>query len=283
MLRVELEANANAIPTGIGPEWLPTFCHGLAQGYTYQDEHRLSDGTSLLEIAPSKGILRGSLAALPLSELACGMLHVAFCLMLRGQGMFDAHAAVACFEEHALVLLGDAGAGKTTTLLSLLAAGATYLGDDRVLLREGSRDIQLLGYPRDFHVSPDTLRAHPRLRAHPALPTLDGKSRLDPGAAFPDRFQASFEGKITLLAPSVQPGTVTQLRPLAPAEALGRLLGASATVALEVLPARERQLALLTRLANTAPAYELRLGSDVLLEPGRAGTRLLELVRSGRD
>src|SRR5205085_5847271 len=119
--------------------------------------HQLFDGSSLLDIDASRGLLRGALKAPPLSELASGMLHVALCLLLREHGLFDAHAAVACLEDRALFVTGDAGSGKTTTLLALLRAGATYLGDDRVLLRNAPAGVELLGYPRDFHLTLETL------------------------------------------------------------------------------------------------------------------------------
>jgi len=207
------------------------------------------------------------------------MLQVAFCLLLREQGLFDAHAAVACMGDRALFVIGDAGSGKTTTLLALLQAGATYLGDDRVLLRSAPAGVELLGYPRDFHLTQQTLLAYPQLQVEGDAPaTIDGKLRLDPRSAFPERFRVAFQGNITLLLPTIQAQAATTLVPLGAADALGGLLTSSATVALEVLPHREAQLALLTRLANTASAFELRLGRDLLSTPEAGGTRLVELI-----
>ena len=278
---VRIELTTSRTPTSLtqAEGWEPSFCHGLAQGYSLGGRHRLSDGSSLLEIDPSRGLLRGSLHAPPLRELASGMLHVAFCLLLREHGLFDAHAAVACVDDRALLVMGDAGSGKTTTLLALLLAGATYLGDDRVLLRSAPAGVELLGYPRDFHLTQETLRVHPQLHLDDDAPAaIDGKLRLDPRRAFPERFRAAFQGNITLLLPAIHAQSATTLVPLGAADALGGLLTSSATVALEVLPHRQAQLALLTRLANTASAFELRLGQDLLSTPEVGGARLVELI-----
>lgn len=275
MLRLELTtARSNETLSAASYEWTPTFCHGLAQGYSSEDRYQLMGGQAAVEIEPRLGRLRARLRA-PVTELANGMLHVGFCLLLRELGLFDVHAAVACWRGHAFVVLGDAGAGKTTTLLGLMAAGASYLGDDRVLLREHEGGVELLGYPRDFHVAAATLRAHPELAGELVPATIDGKLRVAPRAAFPERFQQHFTGPVTLLAPRIGTADDTSFTALGRADAFGLLLAASASVALEVLPHRVAQLELLRRLANAARAVELRLGRDFLEEPARAGEQTL--------
>lgn len=273
--QLTLELSPAATIPGIAEdEWTPTFCHGLAQGYTRGDEHLLSDGGSLVEVRPRSGQLQATVRV-PVTELASGMLHVGFCLLLREYGVFDAHAATALWKHRTLVVLGDAGAGKTTTLLGLMAAGASYLGDDRVLIRSYAGGVELLGYPRDFHLAPQTLRAHSYLGDRPAA-AIDGKVRVAPRRAFPGRFSTRAAGPVVFLAPRVVDQATTSLARLDSAEAFGLLLAASAGVALEVLPHRSQQLELLRQLASGSTAVELRLGRDFLEQPARAGARVLE-------
>jgi len=48
------------------------------------------------------------------------------------------HAGVVAVGEHALLITGAAGAGKTTQALEMIALGAELIADDRVLARPGS-------------------------------------------------------------------------------------------------------------------------------------------------
>lgn len=276
-LKIVLEASSGRRPFQVESGWTPTFCHGLAQGYTGYARHLLTDGVSWVEVAPREARLSGQVAV-PVTEVPSGMLHVAFCILLRERGVFEIHAAVACVRDKALVIIGDAGAGKTTTLLALLRAGASFLGDDRALVRASDDDVELLAYPREFHVTPRTLRAFPELDDGATPASIDGKFRINARERNQDLFRRSFKGELILLAPLVCSAATTCVSRLPVADALGRLLGASASVALEVLPHRDEQLQLLTRLANSAVAYEVQLGADMLSNPEHAARRLLVML-----
>jgi hypothetical protein len=238
----------------------------------------LLDGESCIEIEPAGSRMSGELFEPQRSTLTSAMQHVALSLLLRERGIFDLHAASAYIDGQALVIVGDAGAGKTSTLLALLSAGAEYMGDDRLLMRGTSSGIELLAYPREFHISPKTLEFYPHLIPSDAQPALDGKTRVSPLRAWPERLRRRCSGRATLLAPRIVECAATSIRRLSAADALGLLLASSATVAVEVLPYRTAQLALLARLANDATAFELLLGSDFLTEPARAANRLLSLL-----
>jgi hypothetical protein len=280
-LTIDLRAMDQVAP-GLDEEgWDPSFCHGLAQGYSREARHRLTDGQSLLEIDPPAGRMMGWLRGPPVSELARGMQHVSFCLLLRERGLFDAHAAVACRADRAVLLLGDAGSGKTTTLLALLSAGGSYLGDDRVLLRRASSGVELLGYPRDFHLAPQTLAAHRHAEEGGSLAAIDGKWRVDAERAWPGRFLPRFQGGLWLVSPLVGEAADTTCSPLSRADAFGLLLSASASVALAGVTRRDEHLALLSDLASSAiAAAQVTLGRDVLLDPRRAGERLWALLEA---
>lgn len=274
-LLLELRATSERERPPDSSGWTPTFCYGRAQGYSAPGKHRLSDGKSWIDVDAARSRLSGVLFEPERSNITSGMQHVALSLLLRGTGAFELHAAGAWSEDRAFVVLGDAGAGKTSTLLALLSAGAEYMGDDRLLLRALGGAIELLAYPREFHISARTLEFHPQLSADDVRPWIDGKVRLNPIRSWPGRLRRRFSGPTVLLAPRIVECSTTSIRRLSGAEAFGALLTSSATVAVEALPHRTAQLALLTQLANEASAFELLLGRDFLTAPARAASLLL--------
>jgi len=60
---------------------------------------------------------------------------------------------------------GESGAGKTTRVLELAAAGWDYLGDDVVMLRPDPAGWEASPYRRTAHVSVDTCRRFSQLEA----------------------------------------------------------------------------------------------------------------------
>jgi HPr kinase/phosphorylase len=59
-------------------------------------------------------------------------------LSTAGEGAQTAlHASAVAVGEHALLITGAAGAGKTTLALEMIAFGADLIADDRVLVRPG--------------------------------------------------------------------------------------------------------------------------------------------------
>jgi hypothetical protein len=72
-----------------------------------------------------------------------------------------------------------------------------------------------------------------------------------------------------VLHPRVEPEEKTALSPLAPAEALGNLIASSAGIVIDGAARREEQMALLGKIAAGARHFELRMGRDLLVDPGR--------------
>jgi hypothetical protein len=57
------------------------------------------------------------------------------------------HASAFAFADGAAVAVaGDKGAGKTTTMLAALAAGATYITNDRMFVRTGQDGSEVWGW-----------------------------------------------------------------------------------------------------------------------------------------
>ena len=249
--------------------WEPSFFHGIVQAYRGAEGFLLWDRASRACVPPGGGAVEAEIAA-PDREVEPGsagaMLQIALALALRGRGLYHLHAAAL---EHAsgagVLVVGGSGAGKTTTTLALLEAGAAYLGDDALFLEA---PLQLVAFPREFHLGAATLAAFPRLGAlaGPDQGHL-GKRPLDPRRAYPGRHRPRLRGVSLIVVPTVAGDPVTELVPLARAEAFGHLLASSAALVIEGLPGRDENLALLGAVLAGARCFELRLGRDALADP----------------
>ncbi|MFE9813332.1 hypothetical protein [Streptomyces sp. NPDC005548] len=73
------------------------------------------------------------------------------------KGALRLHAAAAVVRERGLLLLGAGGAGKSSTLAHLLAEGAAFLANDRLLAVQEAGAIRLYGVPLAVRWSADQL------------------------------------------------------------------------------------------------------------------------------
>ncbi len=74
------------------------------------------------------------------------------------------HASACLQGDAAVLVLGDKGQGKTTTLLTLLETnGLDYFSGDKVLLDEKDGEVRLRAWPDYPHIGLGTLRMFPRL------------------------------------------------------------------------------------------------------------------------
>lgn len=192
----------------------------------------------------------------------------------RVKGHFHIHAGLVVDRGGLGTLIaGEGGAGKTTTTLALLSAGARLAGDDVAFLeRDPDRAavVHARALPRPLHVGEVTLRMFPavaaRLRAD-AL-SLQGKRIVDVDADVTGRVAVS-----RIVFPSI--GSVpTHARRLSPAEAMPRLLVAGAMVVWPHLPHAEEHLRALEKLA-LGSTWAVQLGPDAIEEPARI-VRVLE-------
>jgi hypothetical protein len=70
-------------------------------------------------------------------------------VVLRLRSIFPLHASAVAIENHAIALMGPAGAGKSTTAGAFARCGHRVISDDVVALRqEGSHFVIPPGYPR---------------------------------------------------------------------------------------------------------------------------------------
>ncbi len=76
--------------------------------------------------------------------------------MLR-RGSLLAHAAGVCLGERGLSIAGFSGAGKTSLALHLLARGAAFVSNDRLLVHCRGKSVRMYGVSKHPRVNPGTL------------------------------------------------------------------------------------------------------------------------------
>ncbi len=256
---------------------VPSFFHGIVQAYEASGGFLLWDRASRIHVPLDGSPLEANLVA-PEREIIAGstavMLQIALTLALRRERLFHLHAAAVVHGSGAgILVVGSSGAGKTTTTLALLEAGLSYLVDDCLFARRlpTSGQIELLAFPREFHLGPATLAAFPRLAplAGPLSARAD-KRPVDPREAYPERARAAWtpaKGASMAVFPTITGDAETTLAPISKAEAFGHLLASSAALVIGGIPNREENLALLRDLLEVSSCRELRLGRDALIDP----------------
>lgn len=209
------------------------------------------------------------------TEAARELMLAALVVALRAIGVYAIHAAALADGERAIVLVGDSGAGKSTTAIALVSAGCKFIGDDGFLIRERAGDVELLPLWSYFRLNDDSLASFGTLKPHTSKRADDNKWKLDVLAAFPERHLSHWLGPKTVLFLGRAAGERSCLRPLSQAEAMGLLIAQSHALSLECHPDPRRHLDLLARLVSVAQVARLDLGTEWLSEPGAAANRLL--------
>ena len=251
--------------------WEPSFFHGIVQTFRGPKGFLIWDHASRILVPQSGSPVEAEIAPAH-REVAAGTtntaLQLALILALRPAGLFHLHGAALVLASGTIALVvGGSGAGKTTTTLALLEAGADYLGDDSLFLSANNGVVRLQALSREFHVGPATLAIFPHLAEMVGPPPGHTDKRpLDPSVAYPGRRRASasFSNRDPALAlfPAIAEGHPTSVVPLARAEAFGRFLGSSGAVIVEDIPGREENLATLGAVLHGVRCYEVRLGAD---------------------
>jgi hypothetical protein len=222
----------------------------------------------------SAGSSEGALteAALAAHGVFEDLLAISLSPHLRRRGLFLLHAFAAQSPSGGCALIvGDIGAGKTTTGLALLHAGWKLLSNDSPMLTEAGEGVNVLAYPGLLSAYPDTLARFPELAAANTAPAVREKVLFSAEAAYPNVWAETAPAG-AILFPQIEPREDHALKPLPPAEAL-RLILPHAIEQWDkaMIPAH---LALLNRLVQAAPAYRLRLGPNITDLPHLIGAGL---------
>ena len=174
--------------------------------------------------APATGVVRVRPSGRPPAQVL-GLLVLALNRLLATLGPVRLHAAAVVVGDRTALLVGDKGAGKSTTCLAQGRLGATVLSDDQIALERidgritvaGSDDRVRLTEPTERHFFPDGLDAPVVDSAGVAKKQLhlaDLVPHADPFVPYP---------LTDLCFPRV--GTGFAVTPLRGRQALARLLG----------------------------------------------------------
>jgi hypothetical protein len=219
-------------------------------------------GTLSVDLAT--GTIRGDLLPDALTHYGAfdDMVIIALGPLLRRRGFFPVHAFAAAREGRAVLLVGDIGAGKTTTGLSLLSAGWKLISNDSPLLKQDVDGVAICAYPGLLAAYDDTLARFPALhRFMGQAGDRPAKAAFPADAAFADVWQRQARGRAVLF-PKVIPGlAASRAEPLSARDALLALVSNSIERWDRTMIAPH--LASLQALVQQAPAYRLLLAPDV--------------------
>jgi hypothetical protein len=190
---------------------------------------------------------------LPAWERAQPMLHLLH-WWYATRGLQIVHAGAFGRNGKGVIVVGPSGTGKSTTVLSAVANGMDYLGDDRILIDPGPP-------PRALHLyaSAKLLReAHgPIARMLPPIANPDRTADEKALYVLNSGIVPSLE-VIAVVAPRLTGERDATLDPIAPVEALSAMAPSSIV---GTPGAGARAFTLMRILCGSVPCFRLRLGS----------------------
>lgn len=206
-------------------------------------------------------------------------LSVVLGMLLHHQGLYGLHAVGLWRGGRGYVFSGRSDSGKSTTALALVRHGWHPLSDDSLLIQEapGGR-VSALGMRRDFCVDPSAAARFPELSEHtwPRQLNDPDKWRVDVGRLYGAQVLESCEPEV-LLFPEVGHCDESRLDPMAPAEALSRLLEQSAFALYRFGPTAPVHFAAFGALVRQCAVRRLVLGRDVFEDTERFSELLLSI------
>jgi hypothetical protein len=117
---------------------------------------------------------------------------MALSMLSRARGYVTLHAAGVVRDGVGIVLLGPAGAGKSTLAMACARRGFGVLAEDAVFVREAQAGVELWGLPWVQRLLPDATLLFPELARLEPRPQANGETKLEvdlddvlPGRAVP--------------------------------------------------------------------------------------------------
>ncbi|HUT53988.1 MAG TPA: hypothetical protein VM658_11410 [bacterium] len=246
-----------------------------------------TDYFSTLTVEPGGRAVRGNLSPATVKDYGLNsFVAMLFTLTLfealRWHGLYYLHAsALAGPDGTGYVLSGNAGSGKTSLTLALIQSGFKFLSDDTIFLRlRGDRDVEALGFARDFHLPSDLVEDHERLREYRDLPDFGarrGRKLLPPDRCFPGMRLDGLLNPRVILFPCIRDRD-SGMEPLSMSQALNILLPQSLSVMFNPATAAAH-LEALKRMARHGRGFRLFTGPEVKGDPALARS----LVERARD
>ena len=185
----------------------------------------------------------------------------AVCAALRRFGLFELHGAgvVEPVSGAGVLVIGPSGSGKSTLTFQLATAGWAYLSDDEVLLSLNGSEVEARGFRSFF--------------AMREVATAGLRNVFEPAGVFSSERVSQVVPR-WLLFTAISGEEKTRITELGQADAMIRLIRACPWATYDTTVAGAN-IALLSRLARQAKAFDLAAGTD-LLAPGRAADLLSE-------
>jgi hypothetical protein len=203
-------------------------------------------------------------APLRAADATTYLLGPVLAFVLRLKGRVPLHASAVVVRDRALLFVGDAGAGKSTTAAAFATLGHAVLSDDIVAVMQTARGPAACpAYPR-LSLWADSASA---LLGGPALPAYSetyDKGYLDleaAGLAF--RHDPAPIDAVFVLEPLAPGAAAPALRPLAARDRLLALVANSYGGYLLDARLRAEEFDSLSRLAAQVPVAGLALGRDL--------------------
>ena len=220
------------------------------------------DGQVRVDLAVDGGLVVCSFTAGWQADIAFvrTSVPVLLCLLLWLHGYYYIHGALLSLPDVGTVLLlGESGAGKSTTLLAMLQHGARWFTDDMAFVGpDGMNGSGLYGLPRDFHLTETTLTAFPHVQ--PLVlkePRFRQKASVRVSASLPAaQREASSPVTLVVLEPR---GTSFSAQPLDQSDVFLVLLRASAWGAVPGMPRTTEHHAALQHLTCRARGFRVSL------------------------
>lgn len=198
-----------------------------------------------------------------LENTASYLLGPVFGLLLRLRGVTCLHASAVALENHCIVFVGPAGAGKSTTAAAFAKAGYGIISDDIVALVERNGIFHVLpAYP---HLSlwPESVEMLYGASDHLPRFTLDWEKRClalgTQGTRFEERV---LPVKAVYLLGARNAGSDSVIKSLRPQTALLSLVANTYATNILDRDLRAEEFAVLGRLVAGIPISQLCAGSD---------------------
>lgn len=195
---------------------------------------------------------------------------------LRRAGLHLIHASAVGYQDRVALIAGHSGAGKTTTMLTCVAAGFQFLGDDTTLVqRTPAGDIDAIALLNTLDVTDKTAAWFPELAPYLSPQrSHTGKRQVILSEAYPSSVAA--QGRVSaILAPEITDQAHSALAPANKASLLGDLLFYS--VDLHDVALTRQHLEFLAQAVEQIPVYRLLLGRDYRQVPQVIATLLSDL------
>ena len=187
-------------------------------------------------------------------------------------------ASLCCPDGTGVLLLADAGGGKTTTALSMLRQGARLLSDDLTVLQGTDQYFSMAGFPELMNLTDGTINFFPELGDHLSKnkePKSMGKHMLAARNVYGgERMLDSCRVHVVFLVKIASEGP--RLLPVSISAALGNLIRAHAFARSQKIS--KSSFAIFSSLLSQIPTFELHTGQD----PAALGKWLVRNCRSHR-